>query len=167
MTNEGTSAVHYSIAANRFRTDGPWQYDVGPGASLEDYFSVQTYGAGHYDLTAYGPNGFTRHFTGNINVGCDELEVSAALHPMDGTIELVYVNRGTSAVTYTTRATRYRTDGPWTTRVPAGGMQIQTFDVGAMGQGWYSLHVTVDSDAEFSRAFVGHLENGRASTTGI
>jgi phospholipase C len=167
MTNAGTASVHYSVAPNRFRTDGPWQYDVAAGGSLEDYFSVVTYGAGHYDLTAYGPNGFLREFAGDLNVACGALEVTSALHPMTGTLDLTYVNHGTAPVTFTTTATRYRTDGPWMTTVAAGGMQTQSWDVASMGQRWYSLAVSASSDASFARRFVGHLENGSPSITGL
>ena len=167
MTNEGTSSAHYSIAANRFRTDGPWQYDVAPGATVADYFSIVTYGAGHYDLTAYGPNGFMRGYVGNVNVGCGQVEVTSALHPTDGTIDLTYVNTGTTPVVFTTTATRYRTDGPWMTTVPAGGSQMQSWNVANAEHGWYSLSVRINTDGEFERRFVGHLEDGTASVTGL
>ncbi len=167
MTNEGAAAVHHQITANRFRTDGPWQYDVGPGGSVEDYFSVRTYGAGRYDLTLSGPNGFERQFAGDINTACGALEVTSALHPAEGTIELSYVNRGSAPVTFTTTATRHRSDGPWTTAVAAGATQTQTFDVAAMGQRWYALTVTASGDAAFRRRFAGRIENGQAGVTGL
>ena len=167
MTNAGTSAVHHQVTANQFRTDGPWQYDVGPGGAAEDFFSVVTYGAGRYDLTLSGPNGFERQFVGDISTACGALEVTSTLHPPEGTLELTYANRGSVAVTFTTTATRHRTDGPWTTAVAPGATQTQRFDVAAMGQRWYALTVTASGDRAFRRRFAGHIENGQPSVTGL
>ena len=166
MTNAGTAAVHTRIAANRFRTDGPWQYDVGPGGSVEDYFSVVTYGAGHYDLTLAGPDGFERQYAGDLNTACGALEASTTLHPAAGTVDVTYVNHGTAPVTFTTTAARTRTDGPWTDTVAAGATQTRTFDVTTMGRGWYALNVTASTDASFARRFAGHLQNGHAGVSG-
>ena len=167
MTNAGTAAVHYQIAANQFRSDGTWQYDVAPGATVEDYFSVQTYGGGRYDLTLSGPNGFERQFVGDINTACGALEVTSLPHPTASTLELTYINRGTSEVTFTTTATRYRTDGPWTNTVAAGATASRTIDLTEMGQRWYALTVTASGDALFRRRFAGHIENGRPGITGL
>ncbi len=167
MSNTGTASVHLQIAANQFRTDGPWQYDVAPGATREDSFAVVSNGVGRYDLTLSGPNGFERSYAGDLNTACGALEVTAALHPMEGTVELSYVNRGSAPVTFTTAATRYRSDGPWMTTVAPGATQTQTLDVGAMGQRWYALTVTASGDAMFQRRFAGHLENGQPGVTGM
>lgn len=167
MSNAGAAATHLSVQANRFRSDGPWQYDVAPGATVEDYFSVVTYGGGRYDLTATGPNGFERQFTGDLNVGCDVVEVTSSLQPDAGTLTLTYANRGSSPVTFATAATRYRADGPWSDTVAPGATATRVWDVSTMGQGWYALTVTTTADASFSRRFAGHLENGRASVAGL
>jgi phospholipase C len=151
--------------ANQFRTDGAWQYDVGAGATVEDYFSARSISAGRYDLTLSGPNGFERQFVGNINTACGALEVSSTLHPTEETIELSYVNHGSAPVTFTTTATRHRTDGPWMTTVAVGATQTQTLNVATMGNGWYALTVTVSSDTTFRRRFAGHMGNGRAGVT--
>ena len=167
MTNAGTAAVHHQVTANRFRTDGPWQYDVGPGGSTEDFFSVVTYGAGRYDLTLSGPNGFERQFAGDLNTACGALEVTSSLHPTEGALQLTYANRGGAPVTFTTTATRYRSDGPWVTTVAPGATETLRFDLAAMGQRWYALTVTAGGDSAFRRRFAGHLENGTASVTGL
>ncbi len=166
MHNAGVAAVHHQITANRFRGDGPWFYDVAPGATVEDYFSVRTYGGGRYDLTLSGPNGFERQYVGDLNTACGALEVSTTLHPEDGTLALQYTNRGATAVTFTTTATRYRSDGPWSDTVAAGATATRTLDL-AGSDGWYALTVTVSGDSAFTRRFTGHIENGRASVTGL
>ncbi len=166
MTNTGSASVHFQVNTNRFRTDGPWHYDVMPGATVEDFFSVVTYGGGRYDLTLSSPNGFERQYAGDLNVACDQLEVSSTLHPSDGTIELRYTNRGASTVTFTTRSTRYRSDGPWTNTVTAGASDTRTLNIAEMGARWYSLDVTASGDSTFRRRFAGHMENGQPGVTG-
>jgi phospholipase C len=164
MTNTGTASVHYQVTANQFRSDGPWHYDVRPGATLEDSFAVVTYGAGRYDLTLAGPNGFERQFAGDLNTACGALEVTSILHPAEGTIELSYANRGSAALTFTT-ASRIRGMGPWTNTVAAGATQTRTFDLAATGRRWYALVVTASGNTAFRRTFAGHLENGRPDVT--
>ncbi|MFO0603387.1 MAG: phospholipase C, phosphocholine-specific [Polyangiales bacterium] len=164
MTNTGTASVHYQVSANQYRSDGPWQYDVAPGATVEDSFAVVTYGAGRYDLTLAGPNGFERQFAGDVTTACGALEVSSILHPAEGTIELSYVNRGSAAVTFTT-ASRIRGMGPWTDTVAAGATQRRTFDLAATGRRWYALVVSASGAPSFRRTFSGHLENGRPDVT--
>ena len=162
----GTASAHFAICPNAYRTDGPWQYDVAAGGSLEDYFSVQTYGAVKYDLTVYGPNGFRRVFAGNINTACGQLEVTPTLHPASSTLDLTYVNNTASSVTFTTTANAYRTGGPWTYTVAAGASVTATWDVGTAGSGWYDLTTTVNADTLFRRRLVGHVETGAPSITG-
>ena len=163
MTNAGAASVHVQIAANQFRTDGPWQYDVGPGATREDAFAVMADG-GRYDFTLAGPNGFERKFSGDLNVACGALEVTSTLHPAAGTLELTYVNRGSAAVTFST-ASRIRGMGPWSNVVAAGATQTRTFDLSATGRRWYSLAVVATGAPTFRRTFAGHLENGDADVT--
>lgn len=167
MSNAGTAAVHLQMMAQQFRADGPWHYDVAPGMSQEEGFAVVTEAGSRYDLTLSGPNGFERQFAGDLHTACGALEVSSTLRPADGRVELTYVNHGSAEVTFTTTATRYRTDGPWTTVVAPGATQTQRFDVAAMGQRWYALTVTARGDAAFVRRFAGHLEDGRAGVTGM
>src|ERR1017187_454483 len=87
MTNAGTASAHFSIYANAYRSDGPWQYDVPAGSSVTDYFSVSANG-GRYDLTCYGPHRFHQRFAGDINANCNLLNVSASLDPGGGSFTL-------------------------------------------------------------------------------
>ena len=164
MTNTGTASVHYQVFANQFRSDGPWQYDVAPGATLEDPFAVVANGGGRYDLTVSGPNGFERQFAGDLNVACGALEVSSILHPAERTVELSYVNRGSTSVTFRT-ASRIRGVDPWSTTVAPGATQTHTLDLSTGGRRWYALVVTASGTPSFRRTFAGHLENGLPDIT--
>jgi phospholipase C len=157
MTNAGTAAAHLAIYANAFRSDGPWQYDVLPGAALSDYFSVVLFGGGSYDLTAYGPNGFQRRFAGNINNRCNEIEASSSVDPSAGTITVLLRNSTGSAVTFTITANAYLSGGPWNYPVAAGNTSATTFLVATNGN-WYDLTATTTADSSFVRRFAGHIE---------
>jgi phospholipase C len=163
MTNAGTESAHYAIYPNQYRTDGPWEYDVAAGSNFEDYFHVVAYGGGYYDLSCYGPNGFLRRFAGNYNAACGQIEAVSALDPANGALTLTFSNNTSSAVTFTVKANAYRTDGPWTYTVPAGGSTSGTWQAAS---GWYDLSVSASNDKVFLRRLAGHIENGQPSVTG-
>jgi phospholipase C len=157
MTNAGTASAHIAIYANAFRSDGPWQYDIGPGGAVTDYFSAGLFGGGKYDLTAYGPNGFQRRFAGNLNTTCNELEASAAINPTAGSITLLLRNSSSAAATFTVAANSYLSGGPWSYQVASGTTFSTTFSV-ATNNNWYDLTVTTSSETSFLRRFAGHVE---------
>ncbi len=166
MRNTGSASTHFAVYPNQYRTDGPWQYDVQAGSGQDDYFSVVAYGGGHYDLSCYGANGFLRQFAGNLNIACGQVEVGSSIDPTAGAMTLTFSNATGAPVTFTINANAYRTDGPWTYTVPAGGSVSDTWHPVANGQGWYDLSVTESGDSSFLRRLVGHIETGSPSVTG-
>ncbi len=167
MVNQGTVKTHFAVYANAHRTDGPWRYNVAAGATVPDYFSVQTYGGGKYNLSCYGPNGFSHHLTGDLNAAGVTAEVVAATTTAeDGMVILTFKNTGASSVTFTVRVNAYRTGGPWTYPVLAGGTVTDTWHAGWYGNRWYDLTATVSSDPSFSRRFRGYIENGTDGVSG-
>ncbi|MFI9274455.1 phosphocholine-specific phospholipase C [Kitasatospora sp. NPDC052896] len=183
MSNEGeqaTSAAHFAIYANQYRSGGPWQYTVpaydpasGADGTAEDFFNIGSgYGDGAYDLTLIGPNRFLRRVTGNAtNAGqYAETTSSYAAAPNTGqqAVWFTMTNAAGSGrtATFTITSNQYRSDGPWTYQVPAGGSVFDYFNAVAYTNGWYDFTVTVDLDASWSRRFTGHLETGTPSVTG-
>jgi phospholipase C len=174
MANQGaqaTSAAHFSVYANAYRTGGPWQYTVDPGGTASDFFNVGTgYGNGKYDLTLVGPNRFLRHFAGDTTAPGSSAEAVPSFAPAPDTgkqaVWFALANTSTTQVTFTITATGYRTDGPWTYQVPAGGSVSDYFNAVAYSNGWYDFTVTVSSDPSWSRRFTGHIETGAASVSG-
>ncbi|MGW5454970.1 phosphocholine-specific phospholipase C [Nocardia sp. NPDC003979] len=167
MRNGGTKTTHYSVFVNAERTDGPWHFDVAPGQSVTDDFDVITYGAGRYDLTCYGPNGFARRAAGHLGGPAATVDVTSQVAAdEDGVLWLTFSNKGTTAVTFTVKANRYRTDGPWTYKVDPGAQTRDIFHAGWYGKRWYDLTATVSSDPAFVREFRGHIETGKPGVTG-
>ncbi|MEW1914460.1 phosphocholine-specific phospholipase C [Kitasatospora sp. NPDC085895] len=172
MANQGaTGAAHLAAYANAYRSGGPWQYTVDGGGSTSDFFNCGTgFGGGPYDLSVVGPNRFLRRFKGDATKPGKLVSVTAsyANAPTTGKLALwfAFANTGTAAVTFTVTSTNYRTDGPWTYTVPAGGTASDFFNAVAYNNGWYDFTVTVDSDPTWSQRFTGHLETGAASVSG-
>jgi phospholipase C len=179
MANEGTqatSAATFAVYADNYRGGGPWQYTVpahsaaGDGA-VTDFFNVGSgYGNGAYALTMTGPNRFLRRFQGNATTAGQHAEVTSHYAPSPNLNEqslwLTMTNTASSAVTFTVTANHYRTDGPWTYSVAAGGSVSDYWNQVAYGGGWYDFTVTVSSDTAWSRRFTGHIETGAAGVTG-
>jgi phospholipase C len=157
MTNTGSAAAHLAIYANAFRADGPWQYDVPANGSLSDYFSVVLFGGGHYDMTAYGPNGFVRRFAGNVNLLCNQLEAWCTTDGDAGVVTIHLRNSTSAAAPFTVTANAYLSGGPWNYSVPASNTVSATFLV-ATNSNWYDLRATTSLDNGFVRRFAGHIE---------
>ncbi|MEV4556617.1 phosphocholine-specific phospholipase C [Kitasatospora sp. NPDC049285] len=173
MANQGqpaSRAAHFAVYANAYRTGGPWQYTVGAGGSATDFFNVGTgFGDGKYDLTMTGPNRFLRRFTGNTTTAGRSVEATAryAAAPDTGKAAIWFrmVNTSAASVKFTVTSNNYRS-GTWTYQVAAGAAVEDFFNAEAIASGWYDFTITVDSDAAWTRRFVGHLETGAASISG-
>ncbi|GAA1225978.1 phospholipase C, phosphocholine-specific [Kitasatospora nipponensis] len=71
MTNTGTSAVTFTVTPTNYRTDGPWTYQVAPGATVADYFNAVAYTNGWYDftVTVSSDPAWSRRAVGHLETG--------------------------------------------------------------------------------------------------
>ncbi|WP_405805859.1 phospholipase C, phosphocholine-specific [Streptomyces sp. NBC_00210] len=174
MANQGASArsaAHFSIHPNAYRSTEPWQYTVDAGGTASDYFNIGTgFGAGKYEISMAGPNRFLRRFTGDATKAGKSIEVVARFAVESGSgkqaIWFKLTNTSAAAVKFTIKADNYRTDGPWTYTVPAGGSTEDYFNAVAYQNGWYDFTVTADVDPTWSRRYTGHIETGSPSVSG-
>ncbi|MCW2539519.1 MAG: phospholipase phosphocholine-specific [Frankiales bacterium] len=164
----GTTAAHFAVYANAFRTGGPWQYTVPAGSSTTDFFNVGSgYGNGKYDLTVVGPNRFLRRLTGLATGASKNIEAHPTINAAaPSALTLTLTNGSTAAVTFTLTPNQYITGAPSTYYVLASGSTTASFDVIGQNNGWYDITATVSSDATWARRFAGHVENGAPSVTG-
>ncbi|WP_433272056.1 phosphocholine-specific phospholipase C [Actinosynnema sp. CS-041913] len=164
FADSGTAGAHFSVYANKFRTDGPWRYTVEAGKTLSDSFTAGT-PTGAYDLTAFGPNGFVRRFAGNrataTATGAPNPEATLRYAPAEGRVYVKMTNSGQSACTVTITANN-RPGGPWTYRLAAGESKEDSFTFAGVHH-WYDL--TATSRDGFLRRFAGHLETGAPSVS--
>ncbi|WP_409491198.1 phosphocholine-specific phospholipase C [Amycolatopsis sp. cmx-11-12] len=157
FANTGSAGAHFYVYATAHRTDGPWRYTVGAGATLSDYWQVGS-PDGAYDLTTHGPNGFVRRFAGNritaTTAGKPNPEV--VLRPGSGVVYLKMTNAGAGCEL--TVRTGNRGGGPWTYSVAPGATVEDWFSTEGGMSGWYDL--TVQGPDGFLRRFAGHVETG-------
>lgn len=149
----------------------PRRYMVEPGKMLDDVWSGTADAAGNsYDLWVLGPNGFHRHFKGNLDTlragGAANAEVRVCYDVANGNVYLEMLNGGTGASTcnFTVRAKAYRNDGPWGAAVAGGAKAEQLWTLEGSGH-WYDFAVTCDADPTFYRRFAGRVENGKHSVS--
>ncbi len=170
MTNAGAASVHLAVYSNAsqpgcwFCNAIPWQYDVLPGSSTVDSYVIPAAGKGRYDFTCYGPNGFQRHFAGNTQQDCNQIEVSSLVDSNAGCIGLDLLNSSGATVNFT--VTDNLNSGLLSnfTLSAATSTNCAFFAV-TNNNGWYNLTVTADADTNFLRHLAGHIETGAFSFT--
>ncbi len=164
MTNSGSASVHFSIYANDYRTDGPWQFDVGQNNSATNAMVIGTNYGGAYDFTCYGPNGFQRRFVGSVTTACYFTEVASSIDPATGRLTLVLKNSTTAPVNFTI-TDGYGLAAPLTNTVVPGATGTNVFFALTDNSGWYDLTVAVNGEPRFFRRLAGHIEPGFPTST--
>jgi phospholipase C len=178
-------ASHFSVYNNLagvpsladFPASFPGQYTVEPSRSSWNRTQPgiapvgATAGDTGYDITVAGPNRFLRRFTGDISAAGADLSVRAdyfqgGFGPAPQLL-LTLTNASDNAVTFTVTTNAYGKDRPRTYRVAAHRSAVESADPLLSAGGWYDLTVTASTDQSWSQRFVGHLENGEASITGV
>ena len=157
FVNSGAMGAVFQVRSGS-TTDPVRNYTVEAGKTLSGSWTV----SGSYDLTVYGPNGFTRHFKGSVGLGAVAVEVHYECNTDhdEASISLSVRNAGerNASVTLLDAYT-----GEKVTRVlhPGGSaegpLSLERF------HGWYDVVVTVTEDPSFERRLAGHVETGRDS----
>jgi phospholipase C len=156
--NTGKAGAVFQVRSDDGVT-GPWTYTVGAGDETSDIFAR---GAGSYDLSVNGPNGFLRTFAGSFGTGSANLTVDAILDRGSEVIALVIRNLGSSAEKLSILDAY---SGKIHTRVLHPQNSATFVNPSKEFFGWYDLTVRVESDAGFRRQLAGHVETGRPSMT--
>ena len=156
FANSGKVGAVFQVRSGS-TTDPVRNYTVEPGWNLSGDWTV----SGSYDLTVYGPNGFTRYFKGSIGAGAAALDVHCEYGTDDeGSIFLSLRNTGSQTATVTVLDAY---SGEATTRVlGAGGHAKGELSLNRF-HGWYDVVVTVAEDRSFQYRLAGHVETGRDS----
>jgi phospholipase C len=168
MANTGTAAAVFHVYDKLNLDRLPRRYMVEAGKTLDDAWMAGRDNSGFYDLWVLGPNGFHRHFKGDLGSlrGADAPgpEVRVCYDIANGNVYLEMRNTGARACRFTVRAKAYRDDGPWTATVQPGGKAEQHWALASSGA-WYDFVVTCDADAAWARRFAGRVETGRPSVS--
>jgi phospholipase C len=163
MTNAGSKGVALSAYDLQTRTNPPSRYALAPGTTLSDDWGHARLTGTRYHLALRGPNGYLRTFAGDFSnapgAATAHLEVEATCDRSSNDLCLRLINTGRSACTFIVVANAYRSDGPWTFPVPAGGDIHTRWPVAASGN-WYDFSVTVAGQPAFLRRLTGRMETG-------
>jgi phospholipase C len=158
FVNGGSAGAVFQVRSGK-TTDPVRTYTVEAGKQLSGSWTV----SGSYDLTVYGPNGFTRYFKGSFGLGAVAVDVhSEHEHGSDdnGSFSLSVRNAG-SRIASVTLLDAYT--GEKVHRVlPSDGQADFQLSLDRF-QGWYDVVVTVAEDRSFQRRLAGHVETGRDS----
>ena len=164
FANTGTVAAVFHVYDKLNLDRLPRRYMVEAGRTLDDTWKAAADNAGRYDLWVLGPNGFHRHFKGDLNAlraaDAPNPELRVCYDITNGHVMLKMLNLGKNPVKFNIRAKAYRNDGPWGATVKGGAEAEQLWELGASGQ-WYDFAVTCDSDPTFYRRFAGRVETGK------
>jgi phospholipase C len=168
FANTGKAAVVFHVYDKLHLDRLPRRYMVEPGKTLDDAWNAMSDDSGVYDLWVLGPNGYHRHFKGDLNRlragGAASPEVRVCYDIANGNVYLEMLNGGNAACKFTVRAKAYRDDGPWNATVNGGGKAEQLWVLAGSGQ-WYDFAVTCDADPAFYRRFAGRVETGKHSVS--
>ncbi|RUR67834.1 phospholipase C, phosphocholine-specific [Variovorax guangxiensis] len=166
--NSGKAAAVFHVYDKLNLDRLPRRYMVEPGKQLDDTWNPGADNSGFYDLWVLGPNGFHRHFKGDLNRlragGAPDPEVRVCYDITNGNVSVEMLNGASGTARFTVRAKAYRDDGPWTATVAGGAKAEQAWVLANSGQ-WYDFAVTCDSDPAFYRRFAGRVETGRHSVS--
>jgi phospholipase C len=159
LGNTGRAAAVFQVrSANP--AEGPRSYTVEPGRRLAGTWQAAGAG-GAYDLSVYGPNGFTRTFRGGA-LGGDATRLDVLAEYESGEVALAIANLGsrTNTVSVVDRYT-----GKGGIRLLAPGERWGRAWPSRRGTGWYDLVVSVKEDPGFEYGISGHVETGREGLT--
>ena len=153
--NQGSAGAHFWVHS-RDASVAPRRYTVGTGGTLSDTWPA---GAGAFDLSVRGPNGFFREFV-RTGARVSPLEVQVDEDFRTGDVVLTVRNTGTATVPAVVRDNAYGR-AEQRLNVDGGAMVVERISLRASAR-WYDLSIVYGG---LSYRAAGHVENGRESTT--
>ncbi|MFT3925016.1 MAG: DUF756 domain-containing protein [Myxococcales bacterium] len=165
--NSGRAAAVFHVYDRRHLDQAPRRYTVEAGKSLLGSYKLGEQ-QGAYDLWVLGPNGYHRHFVGDLSATVAQAapEIRVRYHPLIGGLSVDLINGGHAPCTFVITPNAYfhgpLRAGPWTVRVGAGRSANQHWIL-RHSANWYDFSVRVSELPGFGRRFAGRVETGRDS----
>ncbi|MEA9586799.1 phospholipase C, phosphocholine-specific [Xanthomonas sp. WHRI 10064A] len=157
LRNNGAAAVlhvydRYDLAAI------PRRYTVGNGATLDGDWTTYD---GRYDLWLIGPNGFHRHYRGDLSAALLVADITQAADD-PAALSLSLHNTGTTPIQIALQPAAYAQAQPREQLQLAGGQTWQRSWKAAASGGWYDLWIEHDGA---SQRLAGRIETGADSVS--
>lgn len=167
FSNTGEQAGVFHVYDRLHLDRIPKRYMVEPHKQLDDIWNAQQ-DAGRYDLWVLGPNGYHRHFVGDLSqqvqLGLPDLEIRVCYDIANGNVFVTLMNSGASAATCMVTAQAYFPEDPVEVSVAPKTSHNLHFDLTDSGR-WYDFVVTCKELPEFQRRFAGRVETGQHGIT--
>ncbi|AZP11954.1 phosphocholine-specific phospholipase C [Undibacterium parvum] len=158
--NQGEQAAVFHVYDKKHLLLMPRRYTVAAGQQLSDSWYVSDLLKGEYDIWLLGPNGFHRHFRGNIMQASAKPELR--YDPANGEIVFHLHNSGNSNLHYKISANAYFPGQQWNATVAAGQQQQISIKLSNSGN-WYDFTVSCSEYPTYIRRFAGRMETGLAT----
>lgn len=162
FSNTGTAAAVFHVYDCLDLNAIPRRYMVEPAKQLDDVWIAH---AGRYDLWVLGPNGFHRHFKGDVQKKAQLEsfpEIRVCVEDCKAALTLkVRHDAGTKPVKLMVQSNAYLPHQFWNLETASTEKEL-SWDMTAYG-GWYDFTVTLANDKSYSRRFAGRIETKQDS----
>ncbi|WMD22674.1 phospholipase C, phosphocholine-specific [Achromobacter seleniivolatilans] len=167
FSNTGKQAAVFHVYDRLHLDRLPRRYTVEPDKQLEGSWDTAADG-GKYDLWVLGPNGYHRHFAGDLALARTsqiDAEIRVCYDIANGDVYVSFINSGKDACTFNVTPNAYYTNNErWSFTVPAGSKVEQHWALAGSGS-WYDFTVHLAEDPAYVRRFAGRVETGKSSVT--
>jgi len=174
--NTGTAAAVFHVYDRLHLRDLPRRYTVEAGMALADIWRPLLTDHGAYDLWLLGPNGFHRHYSGQLGVLDRRSADAAAAAPAPevrvrhdaatGDLLVSLINNSRTDCRFVLNAEAYGETAPRPVTVSGGRTETLRLTLRDSGR-WYDYRVRIDGERSAGKPFVrrlaGRVENGEAS----
>ncbi|WP_394357270.1 phosphocholine-specific phospholipase C [Acinetobacter chinensis] len=167
FSNTGTQGAVFHVYDRLNLKRIPRRYVVEAGKMLEDIWQVMTDNKGLYDLWVLGPNGFHRHFKGDLNKlkALDvNPEIRVCYEITQGDVYVDLMNTGSRDIEFLISPLAYRADLTLNLIVKPGATVTHHWSLES-SRHWYDFEVRIKQDASYLRRFSGRVETGQDSVT--
>lgn len=165
LENVGSAGVVFHVYDRLHLDRVPRRYTVEAGKGLSDRWTTAD-DSGRYELQVFGPNGFSRDFTGTV-VGSLENgsalaqpEIQLEYDPEQDSLTLLASNAGDESCVLVVKMNVY-SDESSSMELPPRCAGLEYAWSVSPSANWYDFSVSVATLAGWSRRFAGRLENGR------
>lgn len=160
FSNTGEQGAVFHVYDELNLSRRPRRYAVEAGKLISDAWQAMADNHGKYRLWVLGPNGYHRHFSGDLHAYASgpQPEIRVCYDHQDNAVAVTIMNMGDFPAEVTVTANAYRNDGPWTYTV-APGMQLEPRWSLDDSHSWYDFTLTMGD--HFARRFAGRLESGK------
>ncbi|RJF87551.1 phospholipase C, phosphocholine-specific [Oleomonas cavernae] len=159
--NTGAAGAVFHVYDRLHLDRVPRRYSVEAGKQIAGDWSI-TPDLGKYDLWVLGPNGFHRHFTGDVNVagapGRAIPEVAVTYDAPDQRLNIVLTNTGVRSSILRVKANAYESFAVLQRVDP--GQRVALRRSLENGNNWYDYTVAAHDGIGFGRRFAGRMETG-------